>query len=133
MFRKISMMLSLVGVLGLGLAIAVPSSSFAKDAKQSSKGGGKNVSHKSNVSHKGNVSHKSNVSRKSNVHHVQRTTVVHRNVVVKNNYVYGRRYNGHVWYGHNRHRWRGNWYAYGVGPCWVNVDGLFFWNVAVCT
>jgi hypothetical protein len=44
----------------------------------------------------------------------------------------GRRYGGHIWYGYNRHRWHGRWYAYGVGPCWINVDGLWFWNELAC-
>ena len=47
-------------------------------------------------------------------------------------FVVGRHYGGHVWYGHNRHRWHGAWYEYGVGPCWINVDGEWFWNVLVC-
>ena len=62
---------------------------------------------------------------------------VHRNVTVnrnvnRGNFVVGRAYNGHVWYGHNRHRWHGRYYAYGVGPCWVNVEGNWFWNVLAC-
>ncbi len=64
---------------------------------------------------------------------VNRTVHVNRTVVVRpNRFVVGRAYNGHIWYGHNRHRWRGVWYAYGVGPCWINVDGEFFWNVVLC-
>lgn len=64
---------------------------------------------------------------------------VHKNVVVKKNvhvrknvYVVGKKYHGHVWYGHRRHRWHGKWYDYGIGPCWINVGGLWFWNVAAC-
>jgi hypothetical protein len=50
----------------------------------------------------------------------------------KNVYVVGHSYGGHVYYGRNRHRWHGKWYAYGVGPCWINIGGIWFWNVAVC-
>jgi hypothetical protein len=50
----------------------------------------------------------------------------------RGNFVVGRAYNGNYWYGQNRHRWRGVWYAYGVGTCWIDVDGLWFWNAAVC-
>jgi hypothetical protein len=68
--------------------------------------------------------------------HVNKTVHVNRNVHVNrsvhSNFVIGRRYNGHYWYGQNRHRWHGVWYEYGVGPCWINVDGLWFWNVAAC-
>ena len=80
--------------------------------------------------------------------HVNKTVTVHRNVqvhrtvnvnrnvrvnrTVTRRFVVGRTYNGHIWYGHNRHRWRGVWYAYGVGPCWINVDGEWFWNVVAC-
>ena len=79
------------------------------------------------------------VHRNANVNrnvHVNRNVNVNRNVhvnrAVHGNYVVGRAYNGHYWYGQNRHRWHGVWYAYGVGPCWINVDGLWFWNVAAC-
>jgi len=50
----------------------------------------------------------------------------------KNVYVVGKTYNGHVYYGRSRHRWHDKWYAYGVGPCWIKVGGVWFWNVAVC-
>ncbi len=53
-------------------------------------------------------------------------------VVKKNVYIVGRTYNGHVYYGHSRHRWHNKWYAYGVGPCWIKVGGVWFWNVAAC-
>lgn len=63
---------------------------------------------------------------------VHKNVVVKKNVHVKNVYVVGKKYHGHVWYGHRRHRWHGKWYDYGVGPCWLNVGGLWFWNVAAC-
>jgi hypothetical protein len=86
-----------------------------------------------------NVNRNVHVNRNVNVNrnvHVNRNVNVNRNVhvnrAVHGNYVVGRAYNGHYWYGQNRHRWHGVWYAYGVGPCWINVDGLWFWNVAAC-
>jgi hypothetical protein len=92
MLKKISIALSVVAALGLGLALATPQPVFAQ------------YPHKKKVV----------VVKKTNV------------------YVVGRRYNGHVWYGRTRHRWHGRWYAYGVGPCWVRVGDLWFWNVAAC-
>ena len=80
-----------------------------------------------------NVNRNVHVNRNFNVNrnvHVNRNVNVNR--AVHGNYVVGRAYNGHYWYGQNRHRWHGRWYAYGVGPCWINVDGLWFWNAAVC-
>jgi hypothetical protein len=47
-------------------------------------------------------------------------------------YVVGHSYGGHVYYGHRRHYWHGRWYAYGIGPCWINVGGIWFWNIAAC-
>jgi hypothetical protein len=47
-------------------------------------------------------------------------------------FVVGKSYNGHIWYCHSRHRWHGRWYDYGEGPCWINVDGEWFWNVVAC-
>jgi hypothetical protein len=71
--------------------------------------------------------------------HAYMKKVVKKHVIVvkkgpphRNIYVVGRTYNGHIWYGRNRHRWHGRWYAYGAGPCWIKVGGLWFWNVAAC-
>lgn len=47
-------------------------------------------------------------------------------------YVVGKSYNGYLYVGQKRRLWRGKWYAYGVGPCWINVGGVWFWNVAAC-
>ena len=62
--------------------------------------------------------------------HVGKT--VHVNRSVHRNFVVGRMLNGHVWYGHRRHYWHGRWYDYGVGPCWINVGGEWFWNLLAC-
>ena len=39
----------------------------------------------------------------------------------------GRRYHGGVWYGERRHFWRGQWYEYGVGRCWLETPIGFVW------
>jgi hypothetical protein len=113
MLRKLSVVLSAVAALGLAFAVSAPA-----DAKEV-----KNV----------HVNRSVHVNRTVNVH---RNVTVRRNVIVDRNvnrrFVVGKRYHGHVWYGHNRHRWHGRWYDYGVGPCWINVDGLWFWNVVAC-
>jgi hypothetical protein len=100
MLKKLSIVLSLAAVLGLGVVFATPDAAVAQQHQHKNK----------------NVVHKN---------------VVHKNVV-HNKFVVGKKYNGHVWYGKSRHRWHGRWYDYGVGPCWINVDGLWFWNVAAC-
>jgi len=97
MLKKISIALSVVGALGLAVAVSADAQPVKK----------KTVT-------------------------VHRNVTVHRTVTTRNRYVVGRRYNGHVWYGRNRHFWHGRWYGYGVGPCWINVGGLWFWNVAAC-
>src|SRR5262245_13652785 len=33
--------------------------------------------------------------------------------------VVGRRYHGGIWYGTGPRFWRGQWFAYGAGPCWA--------------
>lgn len=106
MLRKISILLAFISVLGLGLAVAIPSISFAKNPNPNNPQNPKKIVVK------------------------QQKVVVKKNVTVK--YVVGKKYNGHYWYGYNRHRWHGVWYAYGVGPCWINIDGLWFWNVLAC-
>jgi hypothetical protein len=120
MLRKLSIILSVFAALGLAAA----SPAAAANAH-------KTVHVKNNVHVKKNVHVNKNVHVKKNVH-VNKNVHVKKNVRVHTNYVVGRRYNGHIWYGKNRHRWHGRWYAYGVGPCWINVGGLWFWNVAAC-
>jgi hypothetical protein len=107
MLRRALIVLSAFAVLGF--TVASPAGAEER---------GRNVHGNKNV----NVHRNVNVNRNVNV----------RRNVTTNKFVVGRRYNGHVWYGHNRHRWHGRWYAYGVGPCWIDVDGEFFWNIAVC-
>ena len=107
MLKKLSIVLSIVAVFGLGLALTAPQSVLAKDHKQQ--------------------------GHKQQVHKSMQKNVVHKNVHVKKTYVVGKKYNGHhVWYGHHRHHWHGKWYAYGVGPCWIDIDGLWFWNELAC-
>jgi hypothetical protein len=117
MLKKVTIVLSVIAAFGI--AFAAPT--FAAP----------------NNKNKGTVQKNIHVNRNVNVNrnvHVNRN--VNRNVRVNqaghSNFVVGRRYNGHVWYGHNRHRWHGRWYAYGDGPCWVNVAGEWFWNPIAC-
>jgi hypothetical protein len=42
--------------------------------------------------------------------------------------VIGRSYHGGTWYGPRRHFWRGQWYAYGVGPCWLPSPIGYVWT-----
>jgi hypothetical protein len=41
--------------------------------------------------------------------------------------VVGRQYHGGVWYGTGRRFWRGQWYPYGVGPCWLLSPIGYVW------
>jgi hypothetical protein len=55
---------------------------------------------------------------------------VHRNVrrhVAHSRVRIGHRYHGGVWYGARRHYWRGRWYAYGVGSCWLPTPIGYVW------
>jgi len=122
MLHKLSIAATIATVL------LIPASAFAERVDR-------DVHVKKNVNVNRNVHVDRNVNVNRNVH-VDRNVNVNRNVHVntaaRGNFVVGRAYNGNYWYGQNRHRWRGVWYAYGVGPCWINVDGLWFWNAAVC-
>jgi hypothetical protein len=114
----------LVFILGLVFTVGAPPASFAKDQNQ-------NQNQNKQFQKKNVVVINKNIPPKKNIV-VNKNVVVKQNVVVKKNYVIGRKYNGHVWYGQNRHRWHGVWYAYGVGPCWINIDGFWFWNELEC-
>jgi hypothetical protein len=106
MLKKLSIALSVVAALGVGLALAAPQPAFAKDPPKKQK-----------------------VQKKV---YVKKNIYVKKNVQSKKVYVVGKSYNGHVYYGHSRHRWHGTWYDYGVGPCWINIGGIWFWNLAAC-
>jgi hypothetical protein len=122
MLRKLSIAAAIASVLLL------PASAFAETVHRNA-----NVNRNVHVNKNVNVNRNVHVNRNVNVNrnvHVNRNVNVNR--AVHGNYVVGRAYNGHYWYGQNRHRWHGRWYAYGVGPCWIDVGGLWFWNVAAC-
>jgi hypothetical protein len=54
---------------------------------------------------------------------VGRNVTVNRNVYINRGGpggpVVGRRYHGGIWYGTGPRFWRGQWFAYGMGPCWA--------------
>lgn len=109
MLKKFSIILSIVAAFGLVLTAPAPA-----DAKPKKKGVVV-VGPKKNVvvvkpKNKGVVIHKKGGPT----------------------YVIGKKYNGNIYVGKNRRNWHGKWYAYGVGPCWIRVGDVWFWNVAAC-
>ena len=116
MLKKVSLVLSVLATFGFAVAISSPA-----DAKP--------VNKTVHVNKTVNVHRNVRVNRTVNVH---RNVRVNRVVSGRRNFVVGRSYGGHIWYGHNRHRWHSRWYDYGVGPCWINVDGEWFWNILAC-
>jgi hypothetical protein len=118
MLKKLSLALSVLAALGFAVAAPANAKEFTKNAQ-----GNKNV----NVNKSVNVNKNVRVNKNVNVNKNVRV-----NRAVHQNYVVGRTYNGHIWYGHSRHFWHGTWYDYGVGPCWINVDGEWFWNILAC-
>ncbi len=127
MLKKICLILSVTAALGLGVVATA-------DAKGHGGGhGGRHGGHHGGGGHHGAA----HVNRSAHVHvnrsvHVNRNVRVHESRPANKHYVVGRRYDGHIWFGHSGHRWHGRWYAYGVGPCWIYVDGLWFWNSLAC-
>jgi hypothetical protein len=119
MLKRFSIILSVTAALGLGLVTTA-------DAK--GHGGGHGGGHHGGGHHGGGHAG-AHVNRGAQVN---RNVRVHENRPANKRYVVGRRYNGNIWFGHSGHRWQGRWYAYGVGPCWVYVDGLWFWNPLAC-
>ncbi len=116
MIRKLSI------AAAIATALLMPTSAFADPAQNNSQ------NHKNATVNKGVQSNK-NATVNKNVH---RNKTVNVNKAAHGKYVVGKAYNGHYWYGENRHRWHGRWYAYGDGPCWIKVDGLWFWNASTC-
>ena len=109
MLKGLTLGLSIIAALGLGLAVAANAKDERKREVQGNKG-----------------------MRLDNTVHVNKSVRVNKTGHVNGKFVVGKSYNGHIWYGHNRHRWHGRWYSYGEGPCWINVDGEWFWNIVAC-
>jgi hypothetical protein len=114
MLKKIPLVLSVLAALGFAVAT---SASAAPQHR-----GGSGVSKSVHV----------NTVRTNRTVNIRTNRTVGVNRAARGNFVVGRRYNGHIWYGRNRHFWHGQWYGYGVGPCWINVDGFWFWNELAC-
>jgi len=43
-------------------------------------------------------------------------------------YRVGQRYHGGVWHGTGQHYWRGRWWPYGVGACWLPSPIGYVWT-----
>ena len=122
MFKKVSLVLSVLAALGFAVATSAP----VEAAQQ------KNVHVNRSVHVNRTVNVRRNVTVNRNVR-VNRNVGVNRvGRVGRANFVVGQRHNGHLWFGHNRHQWHGVWYGYGIGPCWFNDEGEWFWNDVAC-
>jgi hypothetical protein len=115
MLKKLSLVLSVLAALGFAVAISAPAD--AKQQQQSTK----SSSHVTKSFNRTNV----RVNTRTNV----RTNKISSG---RSKLIVGHRYGSHRWFGHNRHFWHNQWYAYGEGECWINIDGEWFWNELVC-
>jgi hypothetical protein len=115
MLKKLSLVLSVLAALGFAVAISAPA-----DAKEPDK----KVQVNKNIQVNKNLQVNKNVKFKQNLQ-------VNKNIKFSK-FKVGQKVNGHIWFGHNRHRWHNRWYAYGEGPCWINFEDEWFWNELVC-
>jgi hypothetical protein len=127
MLKKLSLILSVTAALGLGVVASADAKGHGDGHGGGHRGGG----------HHGGGHAGAHVNRSAHVHvnrsvHVNRNVRVHDNRPLNKHYVVGKSYDGHIWFGHRGHRWQGRWYAYGVGSCWIYIDGLWFWNPLAC-
>ena len=117
MLKKVSLVLSVLATFGFAVAISAPADAKEQPSRQQDR------SRQQKRSGQPERQVNKYASGTNDVRSQQDRSSGHRNFVV------GRSYDGHIWYGHNRHRWHGRWYDYGEGPCWINVDGEWFWNI----
>ena len=131
MLKKVPLVLSILAALGFAVAISAPAD--ARQQQQSTK----SSSHVTKSFNRTNV----RVNTRTNVRTNVRTnkigsgrTNVRTNKISsgRSKLIVGHRYGSHRWFGHNRHFWHNQWYAYGEGECWINIDGEWFWNELVC-
>jgi hypothetical protein len=119
MLKKLSIALSVIAALGLAVA-SVPAGAKPQGNKN------KSVQVKQ-VTVKKNFVVKKNVTVKKKGITVKKISGPNKTV-----YVVGKSYNGHIWMGRKRHFWHNQWWDYGVGRCWILVDGVWFWNPVLC-
>ena len=124
MLKKISLILSITAALGIGTVVSA-------DAKGGGHGGGHHGGGH-HGGHHGGGHHGGGHHGGGHHDHAARDAHEHGAAHNRNRYVVGKSYDGHIWFGQTGHRWHGRWYAYGVGPCWIYVDGMWFWNPVAC-
>ena len=125
MLKKIYLALSVTAALALGAVATADAKGHGGGHGGGHHGGG----HHGGGHHGGGHHGAAHVNRSA---HVNKNARLRENRPANKHYVVGRRYNGNIWFGHTGHRWHGRWYAYGVGPCWIYIDGLWFWNPVAC-
>jgi hypothetical protein len=125
MLKKISLILSVTAALGIGTAASA-------DAKGGGHGGGHHGGGHGGHHGSGHHAGSHHGGGRHGEGHAAKDVHAHDNRAANKHYTVGKSYDGHIWFGHTGHRWHGHWYAYGVGPCWIYVDGLWFWNPVAC-
>jgi hypothetical protein len=136
MLKKISLILSVSAALGFAVVTAADAKGGGKHGGGHHGGGHHGGGHHGGghhgEGHHGGGHHNRGPAQVNRSAHVSKNARMHENRPANKHYIVGRTYNGHIWFGHGGHRWHGRWYAYGVGPCWIYVDGLWFWNPLAC-
>lgn len=146
MFRKVSIVVAVAGALlapAVGVAAPKHHHSSAHSSTHVSRSHSTHVSRPHSASRSrahATARSSARISRHRSVSHARVTTgsrhhdgAVNRSITVNRNVNVrvGHRYHGGVWYGHRRHYWRGRWYAYGVGSCWLATPIGFVWVCGV--
>jgi hypothetical protein len=127
MLKKVPLVLSILAALGFAVAISAPAD--AKQQQQSTK----SSSHVTKSFNRTNVRVNTRTNVRTNKIGSGRTNVRTNKISSgRSKLIVGHRYGSHRWFGHNRHFWHNQWYAYGEGECWINIDGEWFWNELVC-
>lgn len=121
MLRKLSIAAAIAAVLLIPAAASAASNQKGAHSNRSAPAS-RSVHVNRNAGAKRNV----HVNRNVRVNRAHRNVHVKKTVRVRAPRI-GHRYHGGIWYGHRRHYWRGRWYAYGVGSCWLRTPIGFVW------
>lgn len=135
MLKKLSIVLSVAAALGLGLVLTAPTPVDAQGMDQpgnQARKGGQGSKVQGNTNQGNRIQGNRIQGNRIQGNRIQGNRIQGHRTQRNRNFVVGRNYGGHIWYGQTRHRWHDTWYDYGVGPCWINVGGLWFWNVLLC-
>jgi hypothetical protein len=130
------MLRRLTTVAAIAATLLVPAVAFAAQNKGSHANKGAHVTRSAPANKTMRVNKSLSANKGVHVNRAVRTNKsvrinkgihTNNNVMSNQRIIIGHRYHGGVWYGHKRRFWHGQWWAYGIGECWLSTPIGYVW------